>query len=681
MCTDRYLIIGKYFSAHKTLNFIVFALFLIFLFTINSAHANFASNETSANGMCPANHKMYYVGANPPASTPSSLVVSQTLSWTAGQTTRSFTFVESSGNKTFTIAFSNILDKTTTTTSIPASAESPFYGSISGTTTSAINLVHNSPVSATSRINHILDIKVNRSISKTGYKIQDLDSTTMNAGTPYIEQVDASASNGKLTYNSTFHTVNAAGNIVTGRRGLNCEVGECTIDANWNYTLADIALNLKHKNILSEVNSPHAIGYSDFYFCLAPPKLIVKKALSGNRINTNDQFEITVSGGSVATNSFTTTGTGSAVTNDTSATLSLAENTSYTIIERAMNGTALGDIANYNATYTCTNAATGNTTVMPTAAMTYNATTKTRSFTLANTTYGDEITCTIVNSPRPYTFSGTVFNDNGGITDSNANATNENITTGPYANNSSYFNGVFDTAAPNVETAITGSTVSLVNCATPSTVYATQVVSSTGTYQISVPAATVNSNINNMCLTEDRSDNVYPIRTSSGSKNIRIVTNTYDYPNNNFGRVIAANAALVLKKAQYINNCPTTLNYTDPVINTANNTDPRTGFSTSSINDIAPGQCIAYRITATNRANIAIDNFVMQDVLQKNGVNNATVTSVLASPALSTVDYNAGENPAIGANGEIKTKVLSLISRTKRDFYFNTKYGTTVDTQ
>lgn len=681
MQSDTYLILGKYFSANKTLNFIVSTLFVISMLAINSAHANFVSNEPSANGMCPANHKMYYIGANPPASTPSSLVVSQTLSWTAGQTTKSFTFVESSGNKIFTIAFSNILDKTTTTISVPSNAETPFYDSLSGVTTNAINLVHNSPVSTTSRTNHVLDIRVNRSISKTGYKIQDLDSVTTNTGTPYIEQADASANNGKLTFNSNFHTINAAGNIVTGRRGLNCAVGECTIDANWNYTLADIALNLKHNNVLSEVNSPHAIGYSDFYFCLAPPKLIVKKVLDGNRANANDQFEITVTGGSVATNSFTTTGSGSTVTNDTSATLSLAENTSYTITERTMNGTALGDIANYNATYTCTNAATGNTTVMPTAAMTYNATAKTRSFTLANTTYGDEITCTIVNTPRPYTFSGTVFNDNGGITGSNADATNENITTGPYANNNNYFNGVFDTVAPNAETSITGSTVRLVNCAAPSTVYATQVVSPAGTYQISAPAATINSNINNICLIEERSDNDYPIRTSSGSRNIRIVANTYDYPNNNFGRVIAANAALVLKKAQYINNCPTTLNYTDPTINTANNADPRTGFSTGSINDIAPGQCIAYRITATNRANIGIDNFVMRDVLQKKGVNNATVTSVLALPALSTVDYTASENPAVGTNGEVKTKVLSLGSRTKRDFYFNTKYGTTLDTQ
>ena len=134
---------------------------------------------------------------------------------------------------------------------------------------------------------------------------------------------------------------------------------------------------------------------------------------------------------------------------------------------------------------------------------------------------------------------------------------------------------------------------------------------------------------------------------------------------------------MVLRKAQYVNNCPATLNYSDSTLNVSGNTDPRTGFSEGGINgNIIPGQCIAYRITATNRANIDINNFVMKDVLQKQGVDGATVTSVLANPALSTTDYTATENPAIGTNGEVKTKSLTLTLRTKRDFYFNTKYGT-----
>lgn len=281
-----------------------------------------------------------------------------------------------------------------------------------------------------------------------------------------------------------------------------------------------------------------------------------------------------------------------------------------------------------------------------------------------------------------YIFSGTVFDDNGGITATQANAANDDITSSSsiYTNKPNYFNGIFNSPQ---ESGISGSTVKLVNCANTATTYATQIVNTgapIGQYQFSVPLATFNNNTN-ICLVEEYGGTTYPIRTTSDNRSAGFTTTTYLYPNNDFGRVIAANAALVLKKAQYINNCPSTLNYTDSSLNTANNSDPKTGFSTGSISNMTPGQCIAYRITATNRANIGINNFIMKDVLQKQGVNGATVTSVLTNPPLSTTDYTISENPAIGVNGEIKTKSLTLASRSKRDFYFNTKYGTTVDTQ
>ncbi len=278
-----------------------------------------------------------------------------------------------------------------------------------------------------------------------------------------------------------------------------------------------------------------------------------------------------------------------------------------------------------------------------------------------------------------YIFSGTVFNDNGGINPPQANANESNITTGTY-NNTNYFNGVFDTPP---ETGINGSSVRLANCANTATTYPTQSVirngAPAGEYQISIPKTTLASNTN-LCLVESRSGATFPIRTTTESRNVGFAATTYNYPNNDFGRVIAENAALVLRKAQYVNNCPPTLNYSDNALNAPNNNNPRTGFSEGSINgNLDPGQCIAYRITATNRANIAIDNFIMRDVLQKKGINNATLTSVLAAPPLSSTDYTSSENPAIGANGEVKTKNLSLPARDKRNFYFNTKYGTSSD--
>jgi len=269
-----------------------------------------------------------------------------------------------------------------------------------------------------------------------------------------------------------------------------------------------------------------------------------------------------------------------------------------------------------------------------------------------------------------YIFSGTVFDDNGGITLPQANANQPNFTTGTY-NNANYFNGVFNTPP---ESGIAGSTVSLVNCSNTSTIYATQpsgTGATIGKYQFSVPLSTFGTN-RSICLIESRTGTTYPVRTTSDNINIGFATTTYNYPSRNFGRVIPENAALVLRKFQFVNNCSTALNYN--IITTTS--DPRTGFSTEGINgNIVPGQCIAYRITATNRANTPITNSVVQDRLQEKGQNGALVTSILANPVASTTDY-ASDSVRIGQNGLVKTNPFPLNQRTSRDFYFNTKYDT-----
>ncbi len=646
---------------------------ITFLLVSNSSVANlnlFESYPTSEIASCPSGHKMYYIGASPPKHTP---IETQPLSWSAGSITKDFAFIEATGNKIFNINFPLAVDLNNDY------GQPPFYGSVSGVTSSALNLSHNS---TSAKTNHILNISINRSLSKTGYKIQDLDSTKVNyyffSFTPYIEQVDVSTNNGKLTFNSIFQTINANNNIVTAKEGENCGVGECNIDSSWNYNIANTPLSLKHNNTKREINGAHIVGYSDFYFCLAPPKIVVKKLLGATRVNDTDtkrdQFEIKVTGGSIASNSFTTAGTGTTITNGSSKVIDLAESTTYTVTERVMNGTTVGDIANYDATYTCSNATTGNTTIMPTTAMKYDATAKTRSFTISGTTYGDEITCTITNSPATYSFSGMVFNDNGGITDAQADVRNAIIDSGTY-NNSLYFNGLFDSTS---ETGIAGSTVSLVNCANTTTVYATKTVENSGSdigkYQITVPSSTLAGN-NPVCLIETNNtiNPAYPIRTTTERHNLSLESNNYIYANKNFGRVIANNAALVLEKEQAANDCKFT-NFNSLTYSKNPLSSSAAGVGT----DIKPGQCIAYKITATNRANIAIDNFIMQDVLQRKDPNNPadpTVTSVLASPARTAGIFNDGLSN--GQNGTITTIPMSLPKKEKRIFYFNTQYGST----
>lgn len=280
-----------------------------------------------------------------------------------------------------------------------------------------------------------------------------------------------------------------------------------------------------------------------------------------------------------------------------------------------------------------------------------------------------------------YIFSGIVFDDNGGIASNRADKDNADIitTTSAYSNNSNYFNGVFNTPP---ETGIAGSSVKLVSCTNTNTIYANQSVVAAGTtigrYQFSLPISTFGGNTN-LCLLESRTGDTYPIRTSTDNKNVGFATTKYNYPDNDFGRVIDANAALVLKKYQYINSCPTTINYTDPDLNILGNKDPKLGFSTENISNINPGQCIAYKITATNRSNLSISDFIMQDKLQVKG-SEALVTSLLASPVSATniSDYASNSVP-IGENGLVITKPLVLPARDNKVFYFNTKYGTTVD--
>ncbi|MBI0425392.1 hypothetical protein [Psychrobacter sp. NG27] len=628
---------------------------LLLIFMLLSSNSAFAESDP----VCPSGHAMYYLGSKTTTTAPKA-----TLSWSAaGSSSTTYSF--DSGLK-LVLSFSDINFVRT---------GYPEVSSFAGVTTNALNMRHSSE---RIDLNHKLTATINKPVTKYGFVVQDLDA---NAAGRYTESVSIVTTGGSFSNFGNNFTVSNLSKTITANQWTNCSPTlPCNFNIEWEAQSANTPFVTTHGNPYSGASTTastgdHLVGYSDFYFCLAPPKLIVKKALSGTRVNTNDQFEIAVSGGSVAANSFTTTGTGSTITNGTSATITLAESTNYTITERVMNGTTLGDIANYNATYVCSNATTGSTTVMPTSAMNYSASAKTRSFALNNVANGDEITCTITNTPSTYTFSGIVFDDNGGITSAQASATNADITSGVYANNSNYFNGIYNPTAS--ETGISGSTVKLVNCTNTSTVYGSQTVTGSGAtigqYQISVSSNTLNGNTSNLCLIEERTASTYPLRTNDSSKTIAFSSSTYDYSNNNFGRVIAENVALVLRKYQYLNDCPSTLTYTS----ISETSTPNTGFSTATISNIEPGRCIAYKISATNRANVNIDSFIMRDTLQQKGTNGATVTSVLANPALSTVDYTAGDNPAIGASGEIKTKTFVLSPRTKRDFYFNTKYGTT----
>lgn len=641
---------------------------------VNSPKSVFDPGSSLAPATCPTDHRMYYLGASPP----SSAHKSQSLTdWTAGTDSKVYSFNEASGNKTFTISFASIVDKYTT-----YREQSPFYGSIPDATQNAINVIHSSPAA---KSNHTLNVTVNKPVSKLGYVIQDLDSNSDNNQVAYQEQVDVSGSLGTLNAQPTYHTINGTNNIVTSIRGINCQTANsCPINATWGYKATNSPFSLVHNNIFSQYDSPHAVAYADFYFCMAPPKVVIKKQLTGNRVNDSasnrDQFTISVNNGNTSIASFETTGSGQTVTNGSSNAISLAEDISYTITEKITNSLNNGDAANYTSTYTCSNNTTGSSTVMPTTAMTYNATTKTRSFTLANVNYGDEITCTIVNSPASYTFSGIVFNDNGGIVASDD--TRQDIST-TFVGNGSYFNGLYDSAS---EVGIYDSNLSirLTDCngnnltTVSSNPQAVSNVSTTrGRYSFTVAVSAL-ANKTKVCVIENEpSVWDYTVDTNADNREVTLVANVYNYSNLDFGEVKANNAALVLIKSQYVHECNNNLDYQAVSTNAA---DPTVGFSINPISGVSPGKCIAYSVRAFNRGHVGLQQVQIRDQLQI-----TPVTSVFQQPAPLFIPTSI-TSPTVnyGSNGEIRSNPFSLAATPSTSaqpnsatLYFNTKYGST----
>ncbi|MDE4453694.1 hypothetical protein [Psychrobacter sp. DAB_AL62B] len=427
-------------------------------------------------------------------------------------------------------------------------------------------------------------------------------------------------------------------------------------------------------------------------YCYVPPKLTIKKILDGSRVNdTNtdrDQFEISVAGGSIAANSFTTTGTGNAIATGTSAVLELKEATTYTITEKVINTSGKGDIAAYNASYICTN----STTVLPTANMIYNNSQKTRSFTLADVKFGDFITCTITNMPKPYTFTGYVFNDNGGIaensnTDINTNTKSDISST--FTSNPKYFNAIFDQGESGISA--TGMTVSLTNCDGLNITGTTaQVVGVEGQYKFTVPGNVISSLApQKVCLVQNEPSGwEFSVDTTPNIREVALVNNIFDYKtesdgsrNLDFGEVKANYSALVLIKSQYVHDCNDSRTFIDMPQNPQPDL-PTNGFSTNGITGIVPGQCIAYRIEAYNRGHVALKDIQITDKLQ-NKLDGKPVTSSFTMPLPKGVPSALYDTKTL-PSGTITSNMFNLdkpagIIPTKATLYFNTKYGTTVD--
>lgn len=612
--------------------------------------------------VCPANHQMYYVGSNPPPD-----AISAPLTWTDGQRSQDFSFDLPNNDKNFSIKVTELKDVAPDTRGFRAS---PFYGDINNATVNAINFVH---TSSGNTANHTIEMTINKPVSKMGLVIQDIDSTGSVAVPSYLERIDVSMTNGKLLSTANNHDINANFDILTAIASTNCDLNGCSIDAIWGYKPTNTPFRLVHSNTADTTNdSLHAAGYSDFYFCLAPPKLILKKALVGPRVNAQDQFNLTIANSQSPTNSiasFITQGSGSTIAtgSDSSGVVELEPNQSYILSESIVGG---GSIGRYDSSYSCTNQTSSSSTNLPSGGTG-------RSFTLANLTYGDEVICTITNSPKSFTFSGTVFNDNGGISDVAADPSDLSAT---YTDNPDYFDGAYNPTSG--ETGLTGSTITLDKCAgsTSNSSFSprTTSVAADGSYQFTLTASSIGDNTK-LCFTQNEPDNYgYTVDTTANTQEVVLTSDQYNYSQIDFGDVIADHTALVLVKRQHINDCSIT---SLGSVKSQDSLPPTQAFSTQSVSDIDPSQCIAYRIAAINRGNVELTDVVITDPLQSANNNGATITSVLTTPKPTSYSSDnikfASNSVKIGQNGSVITQPFSLATDKKdgeKVIFFNTQY-------
>lgn len=423
-------------------------------------------------------------------------------------------------------------------------------------------------------------------------------------------------------------------------------------------------------------------------YCYKPqPRLTYKKELSDPRKANTDQFTVQIkdnADNSVVSNitTTTTTGVGSTVTNGTGTTGTFKVNPTktYTLTEAASGTTIL---SNYMPIYACKKSGLNGATI---------TTLNPNSLQL---TYGDDWTCTVTNGLKPFTFTGFVFNDNGGIT---ARESTRQDTSSTFTNNVNYFNGIFNISGNNTESGIGANDlqVRLTNCGpNGGTDIAGTVAQSIptsapqglllGQYRFTVPASVVATlSPQKVCVVQvEPRDWEYSVDTTPNFREVSLTPNRFDYKtdstlNLDFGEVQANNASLVLVKSQYVNNCDINANYDG-----TNGTPSQTPiFSRDSITNIEPGKCIAYRIEAYNRGHVDLKDIRISDELQTKA-QGGLVNSVFALPVPKGDPASLYTGTTL-PTGTITSEPFKLDKPTgtvptKATLYFNTKYGTTVD--
>jgi len=546
-------------------------------------------------------------------------------------------------------------------------------------------------------------------LNKVSLSVYDIDSNiSYNSTPPYFEFFDEVTIKGFTSLGAPVsHTVSSKGATITDTapyrqnsttNDFSCSglSNNCKVSIVFDKPIARVDVvygnntNLKYY-YNNKLNNPgdQLVNIVFDGYCYKPqPRLTYKKELSDPRKANTDQFTVQIkdnADNSLVTNNITTTtttGVGSTVTNGTgtTGTFKINPTKTYTLTEAA---SATSILSNYMPIYACKKSGLNGATI---------TTLNPNSLQL---TYGDDWTCTVTNGLKPYTFTGFVFNDNGGIT---ARESTRQDTSSTFTNNVNYFNGIFNISGNNTESGIGANDlqVRLTNCGpNGGTDIAGTVAQSIptsapqglllGQYRFTVPASVVATlSPKKVCVVQvEPKDWEYSVDTTPNFREVSLTPNRFDYKtdstlNLDFGEVQANNASLVLVKSQYVNNCDINANYDG-----TNGTPSQTPiFSRDSITNIEPGKCIAYRIEAYNRGHVDLKDIRISDELQTKA-QGGLVNSVFALPVPKGDPASLYTGTTL-PTGTITSEPFKLDKPTgtvptKATLYFNTKYGTTVD--
>ncbi|MBS0480693.1 MAG: hypothetical protein JSR96_00785 [Proteobacteria bacterium] len=331
-------------------------------------------------------------------------------------------------------------------------------------------------------------------------------------------------------------------------------------------------------------------GYQGALFAVRFASIVLNTQISGARVAPTDQFGFSINSTSGGTTfaSGTSTGTGlgpfqAAVLNSTAA-IPLT-------LKQTMASGSTNAISHYLSSLSCTNLASGSTTVMP-------SNVKTTSYNLGALKYGDVVKCTYTETPYPHLTLIKALGSGGRV-----NATTDQFTL------------KIDQGATNVvTTTTTGSNSTITNGSTPQT----QVTAGT-TYTLS-EAASGGTNLTQyvaaMNCTNASSSSSTTLPTSSGGTITPAMGDVVSCTITNTKK--SGNAILLLSK--------TSTSISDPVDGTIN---PK----------LIPGAVVEYSIALSNAGSTAAD------------ANSVVIADILPSQLQMNVGAVYGSSPVSFTDG------------------------------